>query len=288
MDFIKQYVKYNDFFRKKLIGHIQYCKDHPSYSEGDWFLNQLEHPSIDLEGTIYKLLADEAEIVNLSSGSYELLPVGLINKNVLSIFIDDLPDENKPNVTRNAFNRLLFEEPDYDIFYYSNGKKRMNENRLVLSIDSSFKRVCESYIDYYRESLGEEWSEKDFYEMLKNLKYLMVKYARNVDTKELIVIGFFGAFVRNGAGGRALTNAELYVMPEFRGMGIAKRLVGVSFSKAKMDGIEYFDSITYRTPSMNALKFWESIGASVSGLYHIEGTIPEMMEKINNNKMRNV
>lgn len=287
MDFIKQYVKYNDFFRKKLMANIQYCKEHPNFDNSN-FLSQLEDPSIDLEGTIYKLLADESEIVNLSSESYELLPVGLINKNVPAIFIDDLPDENKPNVTRNGFRKLLFTEPNYNIFYYSNDKKNsMDENSAILSIDSSFKQICESYIEHYRESLDENWSEKDFYEMLKNLKYLTIKYARNVDTKELIVIGFFGAFVRNGVGGRALTNAELYVMPEFRGMGIAKRLVGVSFSKAKMDGIENFDSITYRTPSMNALKFWESIGANVSGLYHIEGTIPEMMEKINN-KTRNV
>lgn len=32
-----------------------------------------------------------------------------------------------------------------------------------------------------------------------------------------------------------------------------------------MDGIENFDSITYRIPTMNALKFWESIGAQASG-----------------------
>lgn len=200
-----------------------------------------------------------------------------------------MPDENKPNVTRNTLNRLLFEEPDYDIFYYSSDKNNiMDESNTHISIDNSFKRICESFIDYYRDSLGEEWSEEDFYKWLESVKYLTIKYAKNVDTGELIAVGFFGSQVRLGAGGRALTNAELYVLPEFRGMGIASKLVGVSFSKAKMDGIENFDSITYRIPSMNALKFWESIGANVSGLYHIEGAIPEMMEKINNNKMRNV
>ena len=65
-------------------------------------------------------------------------------------------------------------------------------------------------------------------------------------------------------------------MPEFRGMGIAKKLVGLSFDEAQKNDILDFDSITYRVVGHDALSFWQSIGADISGLFHIEGDISEM------------
>ncbi len=120
---------------------------------------------------------------------------------------------------------------------------------------------------------------KFFYQMVKELKFLSVKYAQDIETKEIFAIGFFGAYIRNGATGECLTNAELYVMPEFRRKGIAKKLVGLTFDRALEKNIYEFDSITYRLPNQDALSFWQSVGAEVSGLYHIEGNI-EQMEQI--------
>lgn len=108
-----------------------------------------------------------------------------------------------------------------------------------------------------------------------------------MDTGEVFAIGFFGALVKNGAGGKALTDAELYVMPEFRKMGIAKRMVGLTFELAKNDGIDNFDSVTYRVQSCDALSFWQKIGASVTGLTHIEGSISEIIENIDNSNNKN-
>ena len=82
---------------------------------------------------------------------------------------------------------------------------------------------------------------------------MSVKYAIDLKSKEIFAIGFFGASVREGAGGKALTNAELYVMPEFRKLGIAQKMVSLSFDLAQNDGIKSFDSITYRVQNHDAL-----------------------------------
>lgn len=274
MRFIEQYEKYNDFFQSYLNSYIKKCKQSDSY-DNIRFLKDLEEKSVDLEGITYKLLVDEVETIDLENDNYKLLPIGLINLNVITKFIGDANDLT--GIRRGSFKKMLFDEPKYGLFYYSNDEKTISNG---FEIPESFKKLCESYITHYRETLGEVWSEKDFYNMLESLKYLVVKYALNVNTGELMAIGFFGSQVRCGAGGETLTNAELYVMPEFRGCGIAKKMVGLSFEVARMDGITDFDSITYRTPTMDALSFWNSIGAEVSGLYHIEGNISEIIEQI--------
>ncbi len=48
-----------------------------------------------------------------------------------------------------------------------------------------------------------------------------------------------------------------------------------------MHGIQNFDSVTYRVGNHDSLNFWNSVGATVSGLIHIEGNIPDMIETLN-------
>ncbi len=278
MIYTKKYAKYNNYFVKRIKSYIEYCMANPS-EERNEFLKEINDSSIDLEGTLYKLLVDDSELVNLNNGEFELLPMGLINTNIPKNIIIDDPKE--VHYTWNTMNHILLDSPQYEIFYYPNDDTILRDDEL----HSLFSRISESYIKHYKDNLGEEWSQKTFYEMIKSLKYLSLKFARDVNTNEVFVIGFFGTFVRLGASGESLTNAELYVMDEFRGLGIAKKMVGLTFAKAQMDGIEDFDSITYRTPNMNALGFWNKIGANVSGLYHIEGSIPLMLESINNKKV---
>lgn len=150
-----------------------------------------------------------------------------------------------------------------------------------------FRRICDSYIEHYKKSLNEVWSEEDFYARLTDLEYLSVKYAKDLETGEIFAVAFFGTLVKNSVGGKALTDAELYVMPEFRNMGIAKRMVGLTFELAKRDNIENFDSITYRVQSYDALSFWQRIGASVTGLTHIEGNISDIIEIIDKRCKKN-
>lgn len=223
---------------------------------------------IDLNNIIYKKLIDEEEKVEIDGKSIKLLPMGLVNNNIKREFIgQDNQQLDFSKLRRGTLDRCL-SEPSYHVFYYPND---------ILNPDFSlFDRVCKSYINHYQKSLGEEWQEKNFYDMIKDLKYLSVKYAKDEETKEIFAIGFFGAYLRNGSEGPCLTNAELYVMPEFRKMGIAKKLVGLTFDEALKTGIKGFDSITYRVIGNDALSFWESIGASVTGLIHIEGNINEM------------
>lgn len=148
----------------------------------------------------------------------------------------------------------------------------------------NLEEICASYIEHYRNALNETWSEEDFYARLEQLKYLSVKYAMDVETGKLFAGGFFGALVKSGAGGKALTDAELYVIPQFRKLGIAKKLVQLSFELAHMHGIQNFDSVTYRVGNHNSLNFWNSLGATVSGLIHIEGNISDMIETLNKDK----
>jgi hypothetical protein len=60
------------------------------------------------------------------------------------------------------------------------------------------------------------------------------------------------------------------------------------FELAKTDGIENFDSITYRVQSCDALSFWERIGALVTGLTYIEGNISEIIEIISSKKNKSL
>ena len=276
MKFRNEYAKFNDFYYSSLNNLIERSKINDISAKE--FLDESLTRGVDFDTALYKLLIDEEEEVIIDSNKYKLLSIGLKNSNILSDFVSDEYHEQHtypPRVTINTFKEIFFHPPKFESLYYP--------EYLIKPSDESFKRCCDAYIKHYRDTLGEIWSEKDFYKMLNELQYLTVKYAIDTNTNELFPVGFFGASVRSGAGGKCLTNAELFVMPEFRRLGIAQKMVGVSLYQAKEDGIENFDSITYRTAPTNALAFWEKVGASVSGLIHIEGSIPEMLDVIDKN-----
>lgn len=198
-----------------------------------------------------------------------MLPIGLRNRGISTRFVGN--NKFAYSSLKDRVLESIVSSETYDIFYYPDDKETPDW--------TLFDKICKSYIKHYQESLDEPWAEKFFYQMVKQLKFLSVKYAQDIETKEIFAIGFFGAYIRNGATGECLTNAELYVMPEFRRKGIAKKLVGLTFDRALEKNIYEFDSVTYRLPNQDALSFWQSVGAEVSGLYHIEGNI-EQMEQI--------
>lgn len=232
----------------------------------------LEGHNLDFANVPYKRLVDEASEVIVNGKKVTLLPLGLINDEVRNFLNHDVKTMGS-RFALSSFKRLINREDEYKTMCYPNG--------LTTPPRGSLKELCASYIEYYKDSLDEEWSEEDFYKMFSELNYLSLKYAIDEDSEQPRVIGFFGAYERSGAGGKSLTNAELFVMPEFRGMGIARKLVGITFDQAKSNGVNSFDSVTYHIKSQNSLAFWEKMGASVSGLIHIEGDISEMLEVIN-------
>jgi len=241
------------------------------------FLDDCAKKGVTFDSCLYKKLVDDFETITINTKTFQLLPMGLINKCIPKAIVGE-----KCNYTIrgsiNLFRGIYLNDPEFVPFYYPNDEKK--------PIKETFRRVCASYIEHYKRTLGETWSEDTFYKRLFELNYLSVKYAKDMETGEIFAIGFFGATIWNGANGKALTNAELYVMPEFRKMGIAKKMIGLTFEQAKMDGILNFDSITYRVQDNDSFAFWQSVGASASGLIHIEGNISDMLDLMNNGKIR--
>lgn len=277
MDFKEEFANFNEFYYSCLNNIFRKANEDNTCLSAKFLADCEKYGSPILQPVLYKKTIDDIEEVIINSQVYKLLPMGLINSNIPTKFIDKNFVDSSSRYRLNNFHAIHRCEPKLKPFYYPNDS--------LHPIKDSLKRLCESYIKHYKDALGEEWTEEDFYNMFFSLEYLSVKYAINEETKEIFAVGFFGASVRNGAGGKALTNAELYVMPEFRNMRIAKKMVGLTFEQAKNDDIKNFDSITYRVQNNDSLAFWENIGASVSGLIHIEGDIPEILSVINNSKL---
>lgn len=279
MNYELEYAKFNEFYFDCVDIILKNARVDPNNHYGI-FMKRVVESGVDLYKVPYIKKYDDYETVETLDDRYQLLPICLVNCNIPHYFVSEGVNRALGSFRLATFNNLLFSRDEFRLRNYP--------DESLASHDSRLKKVCQSYIEYYKESLDEIWSEEDFYEMFSSLKYVTLKYAIDEKSKEPFVVGFFGAYVRKGAGGDALTNAELYVMPEFRGRGIAKRLVGVTFDMAKEDGIEAFDSITYRLPGMDALGFWEGIGGTVSGLIHFEGDIPEMLNKIREKDIKRV
>ncbi len=277
MEFKEIYTDFNGFYYYRLNDIVSSANKNGNsrYIE---FLKKINDKNIDLNKILYKKLVDDYEETEINSKKLGLLPMGIRNSNVPKYFIKK--EERKiagKYGNLNVFKDMFLQEANWKPIYYHSGD----------SLKQIFRRICDSYIDHYKKSLNEVWSEEDFYARLTDLEYLSVKYAKDLETGEIFAVGFFGALVKNSAGGKSLTDAELYVMPEFRNMGIAKRMVGLTFELAKNDGIENFDSITYRVQSYDALSFWQRIGASVTGLTHIEGNISDIIEIIDKDCKKN-
>ncbi len=278
MKFIEVYTGFNAFYYKKIKCIIERANKATKINDV-WadFLRKINEKEIDLDRVLYKKLVDDYEEIDVDGKKYGILPMGLKNDNVPEEFVAEKEKLESGNFGRlNTFIKMFLKKAEFGPLYYHSDA----------TLRQTFRRVCGSYIEHYQNSLGETWSEEDFYARLSDLSYLSVKYAVDLETEEIFAIGFFGALTKKGAGGKALTDAELYVMPEFRGMGIARRMVGLTFELAKSDGIENFDSITYRVPSCDALSFWQKIGASVTGLTHIEGSISDIIETIDKSQKK--
>lgn len=272
MKFKEEYTEFNDYYEKRLKDIYEGVNERPNGVEAE-FIKYCEEAGIDLHSTLYKKLIDDYEEVSVGSRKFILLPMGFINSNVSPLFIDK-NHNGGTHISLNYWRNIFLHEPKFKMFYYPNDSKN--------PVRETLNQVRDSYINHYATTLNEYWSEEDFYARLEQLKYLSVKYAMDEETKQIFAIGFFGALVKSGAGGEALTDAELYVMPEFRKLGIAKKMVDLSFELARLNGIENFDSVTYRVQTQDSLAFWKAVGAEESGLIHIEGNISEMSEKINN------
>lgn len=277
MKFKEVYTEFNEFYYSRLNDIVSSASkgNNSRYVE---FLKEINEKKIDLGKILHKKLIDDYEETEINSKKFGLLPMGIRNSNIPRYF-----RKNEKNTKAgkygnlNDFREMFLKEADWRPIYYHSRD----------SLKQTFRRICDSYIDHYKKSLNEVWSEDDFYARLSDLKYLSVKYAIDLETEEIFAVGFLGALIKNSAGGKALTDAELYVMPELRNMGIAKKMVGLTFELAKNDGIENFDSITYRIQSCDALSFWQRIGASVTGLTHIEGNIPDIVEIIDESCKKN-
>lgn len=277
MDYKDEYTNFNEYYEARLKEIYERANVDVNGSNAE-FVRYCEDAGIDLHTVLYKRLIDDYEELSIDSKKYLLLPMGFINSNIPDAFVLEHYNGGG-HFGLNYWRKIFLNEPKFSMFYYPNDSKHL--------VRDNFDKVRDSYINHYETTLDEHWSEKDFFARLEQIKYLSVKYAMDMETKEIFAVGFFGALVKSGAGGEALTDAELYVMPEFRKLGIAKKLVNLSFELARMNGIENFDSVTYRVQNQDSLAFWNSVGAEVSGLIHIEGNIPEMIDKINkNNKLK--
>lgn len=275
MKFKEEYTEFNSFYYQCLGIVKEKAEKNPNGIDAV-FLRDCATMDVDFTTAIYEKLVDGYDEIESDSKKYQLLPMGLVNDNIYPDFVNKNYTDVSGRFRINQLRNTLLHKPTFRLFYYPNHADKPE-------IDT-FRRICESYRKHYEENLKEFWSDEDFYKMISDLNYLSVKYAMDLETGEIFAVGFFGAYMRSGAGGKALTNAELYVMPEFRHHGIAKKMVGLSFELAKSEQIENFDSITYRVLNHNALAFWQGVGASISGLYHIEGNIPEMLEQIEQEK----
>lgn len=212
------------------------------------------------EEIIYKIVFGEEEATQVEGKNYTIFPIGNINTRIQGILDGQIPRTRGTDSISGAIRILT---------------SKLEPIRLK---GASFDRIRDSYISHYRDSLGEEWSVEDFNNRLNSLSYVTYKYARDEETGEILVVGFFGVQIATAAGGKYLTNGELYVLPEFRGRKIATELVHQTLDLANEDGIENFDSLTYSVPGANPLEFWEKIGANDTGLYHIAGSVSEMLD----------
>ena len=176
-----KYIKYVLKRYKEALdkGHV------PDYIER--IKKQLIEGPIAFNSIVYKKLIDEEETVEINGKLFKLLPMGLVNTNIKKDFIGPDKQQLEFSKLRNGtLSSCLLES--FHVFYYPND---------ILNPDFSlFDKVCKSYIKHYKKTLGEEWSEKNFYNMIKDLNYLSVKYARDEEKGEIFAIGFFGA--KNG------------------------------------------------------------------------------------------
>ena len=274
MELKEIYTSFSPLYRNRMDSMVQNPKNR-FHDAIQYLINE----GIDVYSRIWKKAIDSEEEVTINGIKYTLLPLEITNINIPTWCVDDSVTPSwEPRFQ--TFSNILSNPPYFMQVPYEITSYVVGDDLEINPSSPIYASIRHSYIEHYKATLGENWGETDFNDRLEQLKYLTVKYAKNNETGEVFAVGFFGANTYPGPGGECLTNAELYVLPEFRKMGIAKKLVYLSFEVAKQDGITNFDSLTYRVDNANPLGFWENIGATVSGLYHISGDISTIQSKI--------
>lgn len=273
MKYVREFTLYrfrihNKSIDERLKGKEKKKKEHTKTilnsfpaNEVEYLKNKYSTKTNELEDILkspYEIVWGEEEDVEIGGNIFTLYPVGnrIIGTN---IWMDLSHDKWRFHTIRRILDRK-FESITID--------------------DADWRDICNSYLSHYQNILDEHWSDEDFTKRIQDLKYRTHKYAKDSKTGKIIVVGFFGANIAYGAGGRYLTNAELYVLPQFRGRGIARELVRQSFTLAHDDGIQAFDSLTYRVQNHNPLNFWQQAGAEITELIHIAGDLSEMIERL--------
>ena len=273
MKYVREFTLYrfrihNKSIDERLKGKEKKKKEHTKTilnsfpaNEVEFLKNQYSTRTNELEDILkspYEIVWGEEEDVEIGGNIFTVYPVGnrIIGTN---IWMDLSHDKWRFHTIRRILDRKF--EP-------------------ITIDDADWGDICNSYLSHYQNILDEHWSDEDFTKRILDLKYRTHKYAKDSKTGKIIVVGFFGANIAYGAGGRYLTNAELYVLPQFRGRGIARELVRQSFTLAHDDGIQAFDSLTYRVQNHNPLNFWQQAGAEITELIHIAGDLSEMIKRL--------
>ncbi len=150
--------------------------------------------------------------------------------------------------------------------------------------------LAKEYADYYEKTLGEDWTVKYASNMIWSFtgRLFIAAWARNEEGQEF-PIGFAAGNKQPYNGGLKLCNFEVFVLPEYQKFGIGTELVYALLYTAKKEGINNFEALTYDTDNKNhPIGWWESMGAKKTDLIPIEGNISEMIQAIEEKKLKKI
>lgn len=167
--------------------------------------------------------------------------------------------------------------------------------RIRMRHSNAIPVLAKAYKEHYNNiGLGEHWTQEEVENMLnwqqgQSLgRYFLIKWARDLETLEEFSTGFFCAYTKPFQGGKMLWDEELFVLPEYRRLGIATDLTEAIFTIAKKYNVKFFESLTYEEEDGYPFKFWQSLGVHRDDLIHIFGetnTILSNIENQNNNNL---
>ncbi len=166
-----------------------------------------------------------------------------------------------------------------------------NDPRIRMSNDVAIPQLAQAYADHYNNAgLGEHWTTEEVETMLKwqlgqSLgRYFLIKWAMDLESNKEFPIGFFCAYAKPYQGGQMIWDGELFVLPEYRKVGIGTELTQALFTIAKSSGVDFFESLTYEDENGYPLKFWQKLGVNSDDLIHIYGETEKILSNIEENK----
>lgn len=168
-----------------------------------------------------------------------------------------------------------------------------DDPRYRMSYSNAIPQLAQAYADHYNNAdLGENWTTEEVEDMLnwqlgQSLgRYFLVKWARDLEDGREFPVGFFCAYTKPYQSGKMLWDGELFVLPEYRRLGIATELTQALFTIAKSAGVEFFESLTYEDEEGYPLKFWQRLGVKDSDLIHMYGDTDTVLSNIEENNGR--